>query len=252
MLKDGMNMSKSALVTGASRGIGRSIALQLAEEGYNVAVNYAGNKDKAEAVVAEIKDKGVESFAIQANVANPDEVKDMIQEVVKQFGSLDVLVNNAGITRDNLLMRMKEQEWDDVINTNLKGVFNCIQKATRQMMKQRSGAIINLSSVVGAVGNPGQANYVATKAGVIGLTKTAARELASRNITVNAVAPGFIVSDMTDALNDDLKDQMKSQIPLGRFGEDTDIANTVAFLASDKAKYITGQTIHVNGGMFME
>lgn len=247
-----MNMSKSALVTGASRGIGRSIALQLAEEGYNVAVNYAGNKDKAEAVVAEIKDKGVEAFAIQADVANPDEVKDMIQEVVKQFGSLDVLVNNAGITRDNLLMRMKEQEWDDVINTNLKGVFNCIQKATRQMMKQRSGAIINLSSVVGAVGNPGQANYVATKAGVIGLTKTAARELASRNITVNAVAPGFIVSDMTDALNDDLKDQMKSQIPLGRFGEDTDIANTVAFLASDKAKYITGQTIHVNGGMFME
>lgn len=247
-----MNMSKSALVTGASRGIGRSIALQLAEEGYNVAVNYAGNKDKAEAVVEEIKDKGVEAFAIQANVANPDEVKDMIQEVVKQFGSLDVLVNNAGITRDNLLMRMKEQEWDDVINTNLKGVFNCIQKATRQMMKQRSGAIINLSSVVGAVGNPGQANYVATKAGVIGLTKTAARELASRNITVNAVAPGFIVSDMTDALNDDLKDQMKSQIPLGRFGEDTDIANTVAFLASDKAKYITGQTIHVNGGMFME
>ncbi|AVO02438.1 MULTISPECIES: 3-oxoacyl-[acyl-carrier-protein] reductase [Staphylococcus] len=245
-------MSKSALVTGASRGIGRSIALQLAEEGYNVAVNYAGNKDKAEAVVAEIKDKGVEAFAIQADVANPDEVKDMIQEVVKQFGSLDVLVNNAGITRDNLLMRMKEQEWDDVINTNLKGVFNCIQKATRQMMKQRSGAIINLSSVVGAVGNPGQANYVATKAGVIGLTKTAARELASRNITVNAVAPGFIVSDMTDALNDDLKDQMKSQIPLGRFGEDTDIANTVAFLASDKAKYITGQTIHVNGGMFME
>lgn len=245
-------MSKSALVTGASRGIGRSIALQLAEEGYNVAVNYAGNKDKAEAVVAEIKDKGVEAFAIQADVANPDEVKDMIQEVVKQFGSLDVLVNNAGITRDNLLMRMKEQEWDDVINTNLKGVFNCIQKATRQMMKQRSGAIINLSSVVGAVGNPGQANYVATKAGVIGLTKTAARELASRNITVNAVAPGFIVSDMTDALNDDLKDQMKSQIPLGRFGEDTDIANAVAFLASDKAKYITGQTIHVNGGMFME
>lgn len=245
-------MSKSALVTGASRGIGRSVALQLAEEGYNVAVNYAGNKDKAEAVVEEIKDKGVEAFAIQADVANPDEVKDMIQEVVKQFGSLDVLVNNAGITRDNLLMRMKEQEWDDVINTNLKGVFNCIQKATRQMMKQRSGAIINLSSVVGAVGNPGQANYVATKAGVIGLTKTAARELASRNITVNAVAPGFIVSDMTDALNDDLKDQMKSQIPLGRFGEDTDIANTVAFLASDKAKYITGQTIHVNGGMFME
>ncbi|HCY6298478.1 TPA: 3-oxoacyl-[acyl-carrier-protein] reductase [Staphylococcus aureus] len=244
-------MTKSALVTGASRGIGRSIALQLAEEGYNVAVNYAGSKEKAEAVVEEIKAKGVDSFGIQANVADADEVKAMIKEVVSQFGSLDVLVNNAGITRDNLLMRMKEQEWDDVIDTNLKGVFNCIQKATPQMLRQRSGAIINLSSVVGAVGNPGQANYVATKAGVIGLTKSAARELASRGITVNAVAPGFIVSDMTDALSDELKEQMLTQIPLARFGQDTDIANTVAFLASDKAKYITGQTIHVNGGMYM-
>ncbi len=244
-------MTKSALVTGASRGIGRSIALQLAEEGYNVAVNYAGSKEKAEAVVEEIKAKGVDSFAIQANVADADEVKAMIKEVVSQFGSLDVLVNNAGITRDNLLMRMKEQEWYDVIDTNLKGVFNCIQKATPQMLRQRSGAIINLSSVVGAVGNPGQANYVATKAGVIGLTKSAARELASRGITVNAVAPGFIVSDMTDALSDELKEQMLTQIPLARFGQDTDIANTVAFLASDKAKYITGQTIHVNGGMYM-
>ncbi|MDM5496950.1 3-oxoacyl-[acyl-carrier-protein] reductase [Staphylococcus aureus] len=244
-------MTKSALVTGASRGIGRSIALQLAEEGYNVAVNYAGSKEKAEAVVEEIKAKGVDSFAIQANVADADEVKAMIKEVVSQFGSLNVLVNNAGITRDNLLMRMKEQEWDDVIDTNLKGVFNCIQKATPQMLRQRSGAIINLSSVVGAVGNPGQANYVATKAGVIGLTKSAARELASRGITVNAVAPGFIVSDMTDALSDELKEQMLTQIPLARFGQDTDIANTVAFLASDKAKYITGQTIHVNGGMYM-
>ncbi|CXT03301.1 3-oxoacyl-[acyl-carrier protein] reductase [Staphylococcus aureus] len=244
-------MTKSALVTGASRGIGRSIALQLAEEGYNVAVNYAGSKEKAEAVVEEIKAKGVDSFAIQANVADADEVKAMIKEVVSQFGSLDVLVNNAGITRDNLLMRMKEQEWDDVIDTNLKGVFNCIQKATPQMLRQRSGAIINLSSVVGAVGNPGQANYVATKAGVIGLTKSAARELASRGITVNAVAPGFIVSDMTDGLSDELKEQMLTQIPLARFGQDTDIANTVAFLASDKAKYITGQTIHVNGGMYM-
>nr|WFN99979.1 3-oxoacyl-[acyl-carrier-protein] reductase [Staphylococcus aureus] len=242
-------MTKSALVTGASRGIGRSIALQLAEEGYNVAVNYAGSKEKA--VVEELKAKGVDSFAIQANVADADEVKAMIKEVVSQFGSLDVLVNNAGITRDNLLMRMKEQEWDDVIDTNLKGVFNCIQKATPQMLRQRSGAIINLSSVVGAVGNPGQANYVATKAGVIGLTKSAARELASRGITVNAVAPGFIVSDMTDALSDELKEQMLTQIPLARFGQDTDIANTVAFLASDKAKYITGQTIHVNGGMYM-
>ncbi|SCS96380.1 3-oxoacyl-[acyl-carrier protein] reductase [Staphylococcus caeli] len=246
-----MKMTKSALVTGASRGIGRSIAIQLAEEGYNVAVNYAGNKEKAEAVVDEIKAKGVESFAIQANVANGDEVKAMIKEVVSQFGSVDVLVNNAGITRDNLLMRMKEQEWDDVIDTNLKGVFNCIQKVTPQMLRQKSGSIINLSSVVGAVGNPGQANYVATKAGVIGLTKSVAKELASRNITVNAVAPGFIVSDMTDALSDELKDKMLEQIPLAKFGEDADIANTVAFLASEKAKYITGQTIHVNGGMHM-
>ena len=246
-----MKMTKSALVTGASRGIGRSIAIQLAEEGYKVAVNYAGNKEKADAVVEEIKAKGVEAFAIQANVANGDEVKAMIKEVVSQFGSVDVLVNNASITRDNLLMRMKEQEWDDVIDTNLKGVFNCIQKVTPQMLRQKSGSIINLSSVVGAVGNPGQANYVATKAGVIGLTKSAARELASRNITVNAVAPGFIVSDMTDALSEELKAQMLEQIPLAKFGEDSDIANTVAFLASEKAKYITGQTIHVNGGMYM-
>lgn len=246
-----MKMTKSALVTGASRGIGRSIAIQLAEEGYKVAVNYAGNKEKADAVVEEIKAKGVEAFAIQANVANGDEVKAMIKQVVSQFGSVDVLVNNAGITRDNLLMRMKEQEWDDVIDTNLKGVFNCIQKVTPQMLRQKSGSIINLSSVVGAVGNPGQANYVATKAGVIGLTKSAARELASRNITVNAVAPGFIVSDMTDALSEELKAQMLEQIPLAKFGEDSDIANTVAFLASEKAKYITGQTIHVNGGMYM-
>ncbi|MGW7814464.1 3-oxoacyl-[acyl-carrier-protein] reductase [Staphylococcus xylosus] len=244
-------MTKSALVTGASRGIGRSIAIQLAEEGYNVVVNYAGNKEKADAVVEEIKAKGVESFAIQANVANGDEVKAMIKEVVSQFGSVDVLVNNAGITRDNLLMRMKEQEWDDVIDTNLKGVFNCIQKVTPQMLRQKGGSIINLSSVVGAVGNPGQANYVATKAGVIGLTKSAAKELASRHITVNAVAPGFIVSDMTDALSDELKAQMLEQTPLAEFGEDSDIAHTVAFLASEKAKYITGQTIHVNGGMYM-
>ncbi|NJH84451.1 3-oxoacyl-[acyl-carrier-protein] reductase, partial [Staphylococcus agnetis] len=211
-------MTKVALVTGASRGIGRSIALQLAEEGFNVAVNYAGNKEKAEQVLESIKEKGVEAFAIQANVANPDEVKAMIKEVVSQFGSVDVLVNNAGITRDNLLMRMKEQEWDDVIDTNLKGVFNCIQKVTPQMLRQKGGRIINLTSIVGAVGNPGQINYVASKAGVIGMTKTAARELASRHITVNAVAPGFIVSDMTNALNDDLKEGMKSQIPLGHFG----------------------------------
>ena len=245
-------MTKTALVTGASRGIGKKIALQLGEEGYNVVVNYAGNKEKAEEVVSEIKTFGVDAFAIQANVSEQDEVKAMIKETLNQFGTIDVLVNNAGITRDNLLMRMKQNEWDDVINTNLKGVFNCVQAVTRPMLKQKSGRIINLSSVVGSVGNPGQINYVATKSGVECMTKTFARELASRGITCNAVAPGFIVSDMTDQLSDELKEQMKSQIPLDRFGEDSDIAHTVAFLASEKANYITGQTIHVNGGMYMQ
>lgn len=244
-------MTKNALVTGASRGIGRRIALQLAEDGFNVAVNYAGSKDKAEAVVEEIKAQGVESFAIQADVSDSDAVKSMIKEVVEQFGTIDTLVNNAGIVRDNLLMRMKEKDWDAVINTNLKGTFNCIQKVTPHMLRQKQGSIVNLTSIVGEIGNPGQANYVASKAGVIGLTKSAAKELASRNITVNAVAPGFIVSDMTDALSDEVKDQMLQNIPLSRLGEDTDIANTVSFLSSDRAKYITGQVINVNGGMFM-
>lgn len=245
-------MTKTAIVTGASRGIGRKIALELGKEGYNVVVNYAGNKEKAEEVVSEIKSFGVESFAFQANVSEQDEVKAMIKETTSQFGTIDVLVNNAGITRDNLLMRMKQDEWDDMINTNLKGVFNCVQAVTRPMLKQKSGRIINLSSVVGSLGNAGQVNYVATKSGVEGMTRTFARELASRGITCNAVAPGFIVSDMTDQLSDELKEQMKSQIPLARFGEDSDIAHTVAFLASDKASYITGQTIHVNGGMYMQ
>ncbi|MEB6196313.1 3-oxoacyl-[acyl-carrier-protein] reductase [Mammaliicoccus sciuri] len=245
-------MTKTAIVTGASRGIGRKIALELGKEGYNVVVNYAGNKEKAEEVISEIKSFGVESFAFQANVSEQDEVKAMIKETTSQFGTIDVLVNNAGITRDNLLMRMKQDEWDDVINTNLKGVFNCVQAVTRPMLKQKSGRIINLSSVVGSLGNAGQVNYVATKSGVEGMTRTFARELASRGITCNAVAPGFIVSDMTDQLSDELKVQMKSQIPLARFGEDSDIAHTVAFLASDKASYITGQTIHVNGGMYMQ
>ena len=245
-------MTKKAIVTGASRGIGRKIALELGKEGYNVVVNYAGNKEKAEEVVSEIKSFGVEAFAFQANVSEQDEVKAMIKETTSQFGTIDVLVNNAGITRDNLLMRMKQDEWDDVINTNLKGVFNCVQAVTRPMLKQKSGRIINLSSVVGSLGNAGQVNYVATKSGVEGMTRTFARELASRGITCNAVAPGFIVSDMTDQLSDELKEQMKSQIPLARFGEDSDIAHAVAFLASDKASYITGQTIHVNGGMYMQ
>lgn len=242
---------KAALVTGASRGIGREIALELARQGANVAVNYAGSAAKAEEVVAEIKQMDRDAFAIQCDVSNSDDVANMIKETIDRFGRIDILVNNAGITRDNLLMRMKEDEWDAVLNTNLKGVFLCTKAVTRQMMKQRSGRIINISSVVGASGNPGQANYVAAKAGVIGLTKTSAKELASRGITVNAVAPGFITTEMTDQLTDELKQEMLKNIPLAQFGEPKDIANAVAFLASDESRYITGQTIHVNGGMLM-
>lgn len=242
---------KSAIVTGASRGIGRDIALYLAKEGAKVAVNYSGSKDRADAVVEEIKAIGGEAFAIQANVDKADDVQNLISSTLEQFGSVDILVNNAGITRDNLLMRMKETEWDDVLNTNLKGVFLCTKAVTRQMMKQRAGRIINITSIVGVSGNAGQANYVAAKAGVIGLTKSSAKELASRNITVNSVAPGFITTDMTDALPEDIKTQMLSQIPLAKFGNPEDIAKAVAFLASEDANYITGQTIHVNGGMYM-
>lgn len=242
---------KSAIVTGASRGIGKDIALYLANEGAKVAVNYSGSKERAEAVVEEIKASGGEAFAIQANVDKADDVQNLISSTLEKFGSIDILINNAGITRDNLLMRMKEQEWDDVLNTNLKGVFLCTKAVTRQMMKQRAGRIINITSIVGVSGNAGQANYVAAKAGVIGLTKSSAKELASRNITVNSVAPGFITTDMTDALPEDIKSQMLSQIPLAKFGNPLDIAKAVAFLASEDANYITGQTIHVNGGMYM-
>lgn len=242
---------KAAVVTGASRGIGRTVALRLAAEGAKVVVNYSGSQDKAEAVVEEIRAAGGEAFVFQANVSDADQVKDMMDETIKQFGSIDFLVNNAGITRDNLLMRMKEDEWDDVLSINLKGVFLCTKAVTRQMMRQRSGKIVNLASVVGIVGNPGQANYVAAKAGVIGLTKTTAKELAARNILVNAVAPGFITTDMTDDLGEDMKEQLLSTIPLGKLGSAEDVANTVAFLLSDEAKYITGQTINVDGGMVM-
>ncbi|HWO77922.1 MAG TPA: 3-oxoacyl-[acyl-carrier-protein] reductase [Bacillus sp. (in: firmicutes)] len=242
---------KAALVTGASRGIGRAIAIELAKEGANVAVNFAGSEAKANAVVEDIKALGVQAFAIQGDVSNADDVQRIVKETTDQFGTIDILVNNAGITRDNLLMRMKEEEWDAVIDTNLKGVFLCTKAVTRPMMKQRSGRIINISSIVGVSGNPGQANYVAAKAGVIGLTKTAAKELASRGITVNAIAPGFITTDMTDQLNDELKDEMLKQIPLGKLGNPEDIAKTVVFLASDDSGYMTGQTLHVDGGMVM-
>lgn len=244
-------MSKVALVTGASRGIGRAVALRLSEDGYTVIVNYSGNKEKADAVVKEIEAKGSKTESYQCQVQNHDEVKEMIKHIKDTYGQLDVVVNNAGITKDTLLMRMKPEMFEDVINVNLKGAFNVIQNVSRMMIRAKSGRIINISSIVGSLGNAGQANYVASKAGIDGLTKSVARELASKNITVNAVAPGFIESDMTDVLSDDLKSKMLEQIPLQKFGQAEDIAEAVAFLASDNARYITGQTIHVNGGMYM-
>ncbi|MFP7169093.1 3-oxoacyl-[acyl-carrier-protein] reductase [Terribacillus sp. 7520-G] len=246
-----MLTGKTALVTGASRGIGREIALELARNGVNVAVNYSGSKEKAEAVAEEVRALGQESIVIQANVAEEESVKEMVKQTIEAFGSLDILVNNAGITRDNLLMRMKESEFDAVIQTNLKGVFLCTKAVTRQMMKQKSGRIINVASIVGVSGNPGQANYVAAKAGVIGFTKTAAKELAARNILVNAVAPGFITTDMTDELTDEQKQAMQSMIPLGKPGKPEDVARVVRFLASEDSNYMTGQTLHIDGGMVM-
>lgn len=246
-----MLTGKNALVTGSSRGIGRAIALELGRLGANVAINYAGNEEKAQEVVEELESLGVKSFKIQANVADEKDVKEMVKQTVDTFGSLEILVNNAGITRDNLLMRMKVNEFDEVIETNLKGAFLCTKAVTRQMMRQRYGKIINIASIVGVSGNPGQANYVAAKAGLIGLTKSTAKELATRNILVNAVAPGFITTDMTEELTEEQKEAIFKTIPLERLGEPEDIANVVAFLASDNAKYITGQTIHVDGGMVM-
>jgi 3-oxoacyl-[acyl-carrier protein] reductase len=247
-----MNLEgRVALVTGASRGIGREIALELARRGANVAVNYSGSEAKANEVVDLIKEIGQDAFAVQADVSNSEAVSNMVQATIDRFGKLDIVINNAGITRDNLLMRMKEDEWDDVININLKGVFLVTKAVTRQMMKQRYGRIINVASIVGVSGNPGQANYVAAKAGVIGLTKTSAKELASRHITVNAIAPGFITTDMTDKLTEEVKAEMLRVIPLARFGEPKDIAKVAAFLASEDSNYMTGQTLHVDGGMVM-
>ncbi len=247
-----MNLQgKTALVTGASRGIGKAIALALAEAGADVVVNYAGSEQLALETSAQIVALGRQSYTVKANVSVAAEVDAMVQGVLDTFGKLDILVNNAGITRDQLLMRMKEEDFDEVIAINLKGVFNCIKAVTRPMMKQRSGKIINISSVVASLGNAGQANYVAAKAGVIGLTKTTARELASRGINVNAVAPGFIETDMTGKLTDDIKESLLKQIPLARFGQPQDIAKLVLFLASEESSYITGQTLHVDGGMYM-
>lgn len=244
-------MSKTAIVTGASRGIGRAIALKLAQDGFNVVVNYSGSQQRAEAVAKEVEAFGVKVLVVQANVSDADAVKALVDTTLETFGSIDVLVNNAGITRDNLMMRMKEQDWDDVIDTNLKSVFLCTKAVTRPMMKQRAGRIINVASVVGVVGNAGQANYTASKAGVIGLTKTSAKELALRNILVNAVAPGFIETEMTDAMPEEAKAGMLSQIPLAKLGKPEDIADVVSFLASDASRYMTGQVLHIDGGMVM-
>ena len=242
---------KIALVTGASRGIGRQIALTMAKEGAAVIVNYNGSAAGAEAVVKEICEAGGQAEAVQCNVSDYAKAEEFLKYVIGKYKRIDILVNNAGITKDNLLMKMSEEDFDAVINTNLKGVFNCIKHISRQMLKQKAGRIINISSVSGVLGNAGQANYCAAKAGVIGLTKSAARELASRGITVNAVAPGFINTDMTECLSDGVKAAAVEQIPMKHFGETEDVANLVAFLASDAARYITGQVISVDGGMAM-
>ena len=247
-----MNLSgKVALVTGASRGIGRQIAVTLAGYGATVIVNYNGSEAKAAEVVEEIAANGGTAEAFQCSVSDYEKAGEMISGIVKKYGHLDIVVNNAGITRDNLIMKMSEEDFDAVIDTNLKGAFNCTKHVARQMLKQKSGRIINISSVSGVMGNAGQANYCASKAGLIGLTKSVARELGSRGITVNAVAPGFIKTEMTDVLPEDVKKAMGEQIPLKRFGETKDIAETVAFLASEGAAYITGQVISVDGGMAM-
>lgn len=247
MLLDG----NVAIITGASRGIGRSVAIELAKAGAKIVINYAGNHAAAKEVEEAVKTIGGEALLIQADVANAEAVDQMIKQTMDAFGRIDILVNNAGITRDNLLMRMKEEDWDAVMNTNLKGVFNCTKSVSRVMMKQRSGRIINMTSVVGIMGNAGQANYAAAKAGVVGFTKSMAKELASRGITVNAIAPGFISTDMTAVLSEQVKNDLSAQIPLGRLGTPEDVAGAVLFLASGAANYITGQTINVDGGMVM-
>lgn len=242
---------QTALVTGASRGIGRSIALALAEHGVKVAVNYSGSEEAARETVERIAELGSEGIALKGNVGSVEQAEALVKETLAAWGKIDILVNNAGITRDNLIMRMKEEEFDQVIETNLKGVFNCLKAVTRPMMKQRYGRIINISSVVGVTGNPGQANYSAAKAGIIGLTKSAARELASRGITVNCIAPGFIDTDMTRQLTEEVRADLAKGIPLARLGKPEEIASAVLFLSSEGAAYMTGQTLHVDGGMYM-
>jgi len=244
-------MASVALVTGAARGIGRAIAIFLARPGLTLYLNDIALGEEASRTQQEVTGRGAQAKLIEFNVADAGQVQQAVDEILKESGRLDLLVNNAGITRDNLILRMKEEEWDAVLAVNLKGAYNCIRAVSKAMVKQRFGRIINISSVVGVMGNAGQANYVASKAGLIGLTKAVARELASRNITVNAVAPGFIQTEMTESLPAKVKEEMLAQIPLGRFGTPEEVAQAVAFLASDAAAYLTGQVIHVNGGMLM-
>ena len=245
------NIEKTALVTGASRGIGRAIALALAAKGFAVALNYAGSHDAAEAVKKEIEEAGGKAFTIQGDVSKSEDVDRIFKAVKDEFGGLDVLVNNAGINRDALLIRMKESNWDDVIATDLKSDFLTTKAAAAMMMRKRKGSIINISSVVGIMGNICQANYAAAKAGVIGLTKACAKEMAARNIRVNAVAPGFIETAMTDGIPEKIREGMISSIPMGRMGQPEDIAKAVCFLASDDSSYITGQVLVVDGGLVM-
>ena len=244
-----MLKNKIALITGAGRGIGRAIAIALAKEGAEVVINYNGSEERAKEVKQTIEENGGKASIYKCNVSDFEACETMIREIVKEHGHLDILVNNAGITKDGLIMKMKEEDFDSVLNVNLKGTFNTIRHSARQMLKQRSGKIINISSVSGILGNVGQANYAASKAGVIGLTKTMARELGSRGITVNAIAPGFVDTEMTEVLSEEIRENACKQIILGRFGKPEDIANTAVFLASDKADYITGQVISVDGGM---
>ncbi len=242
---------KVALVTGASRGIGRAVAMELAKNGVNLIINYSGSEEAAKEVLKEVTKLGIQAYIYKANVGNYNECAAMVEFAIEKFSKIDILVNNAGITKDMLLMRMSEEQFDDVININLKGTFNCMQLVSKYMIKAKSGRIINMASVSGRLGNAGQVNYAASKAGVEGMTKAAAREMAARGITVNAIAPGFVKTDMTDVLSDKVKENIIESIPMKTFGIPEDIAKTVVFLAGEGARYITGQTISVDGGMYM-
>ena len=244
-------MDKCALITGATRGIGKQIAITLAKQGYNIALNYRKENEELENTKKEIEEIGVQVLAVKGDVANFEDCENFVKQVIERFGQIDVLVNNAGITKDMLLIRMKKEDFEQVIDTNLVGTFNVTKNVVPYMMKARSGRIINISSVVGISGNAGQTNYSASKAGIIGFTKSLAKEIASRNILVNAVAPGFIETNMTDVLKDDVKQEIAKNIPLKRMGTAQDVANVVKFLASDDSSYITGQVINVDGGMLM-